>query len=599
MSLKTWSLVSLLSLFCLSSSLMASKQLTKQHRQRIAVALNYSRASFHRIRKNPIKRVLVEEQEKILNNLNLSQIDDAEVVKLYTSVLDEINRIQIADKERHVIKERFNRDFQRELLTTAMGLGAQVATLQYTSAVKTGASSWWDYRSLSWRRDNDALRVEKERMLTVVNKSSQFLDTFWKLTRKRNIPDRWLIRSNDLDELDVAMKEKNLETRLRILHRMERFMTCYPPYWYYIGRTEQMLGKTKQAAKTYQKMALLGNGHFRKDEMLAAGLTNLALIQEYSHDKHALATAKEALQQATTSWQANLVCAWILEKHGNKDQAEDTILRNIDLHLEEQQSRINLVALYYRTNNLPKLSAQLKQSKVVATLPMSLLIPCAAKLQQSQSLPAPVVKALSETLEASLGGRLGHNDFVVTAPPKWRLQTAGISLEIGKQEFSRSTIQQSKQQQQVRFSRVGQHIAIKKENGNISLSLLLQYPATPPIRIHLQERPSNTITRLALNHSFQIKSIDVEELPQQKVAHTKKEMQLTGTTTHKKTLVKVQTYKPTSPKVFTISLQGKTTQEKVTVPPAPQTEFSPPKTSPKTIFPSEHFLPHFRPARRR
>ena len=35
-----------------------------------AVALNYCRASFHRIQRTPSKRVLIEEQEKILNNLN-------------------------------------------------------------------------------------------------------------------------------------------------------------------------------------------------------------------------------------------------------------------------------------------------------------------------------------------------------------------------------------------------------------------------------------------------------------------------------------------------------------------------------------------------
>ncbi len=592
-------LIIVITLLCCNAPLFGEEKLTKQQRQRIAVALNYSRASFHRIRKNPTKRVLLEEQEQILNNLNLSQIDDAEVVKLYTSVLDEISRVQIAEKERRVIKERFNRDIQEEVVTSAMSIGAQVATFQYANAVTTGANSWWDYRSLSWKRDNDTFRIEKERMLNVVSKSSHFLDTFWKLTRKRNIPDNWLVRSNDLDELDKALAERNLETRLRILHRMERFMGCYPPYWYYIGRAEQMLGKTKEAAITYEKMAALGDGHFRKDEMLAAGLTNLALIQDYSGDKRAVATAKSALLQATTSWQANLVCAWILEKHDDASQAEDTILRNLDLHLEQRHSKTNLVALYYRTDQIKKMSQQLKQSNVVAILPMSLLIPCAAKLQQSQTLSAPVVQKLAGSLQISTGGRLGRGDLVVTAPADWQLQTAGITLNIGKQKLSRSTIQQTSKQQQVRFSHVGKLIAQQKGNGNNPLSLTIQYPATPPIRVYLQQRSTNSIKRLAINNSYQIASIDVEELPQT-IVTKKQQMLLTSTPHQNKTMVQVQTYKPTTPKVMTISLNGKRQPTATPVPPAPAPlpSIEVPNRK-KNRFPPEHFLPNFRPASRR
>ena len=79
----------------------AQKQ-AKIERDRIAtaVALNYCKAAFHRIRKNPSKQVMHQEQTEILNNLNLSGIADREVIQLYTAVVDEIHLIQIAEKER-------------------------------------------------------------------------------------------------------------------------------------------------------------------------------------------------------------------------------------------------------------------------------------------------------------------------------------------------------------------------------------------------------------------------------------------------------------------------------------------------------------------
>src|SRR5262249_18711450 len=76
-----------------------TKPVDEESRRAAAVALNYSRAALHHIRQNPSKRVLYEEQEKILNHLNLNGVADEEVLKLYSGVLDEISQIQIADRE--------------------------------------------------------------------------------------------------------------------------------------------------------------------------------------------------------------------------------------------------------------------------------------------------------------------------------------------------------------------------------------------------------------------------------------------------------------------------------------------------------------------
>jgi hypothetical protein len=116
--------------------------------RRAAVALNDSRASFHRIRRNPSVRVLWEEQDKILNHINLNGIADQDVVKLYGSVLDEIAQVQLVDREL------------------------------------------------------DVWRVDKELLARLVEKSAKFLDISWKTARERQIPDRWLVRDDDLAVVD-------------------------------------------------------------------------------------------------------------------------------------------------------------------------------------------------------------------------------------------------------------------------------------------------------------------------------------------------------------------------------------------------------------
>ena len=121
--------------------------------------------------------------------------------------------------------------------------------------------------------------------------------------------------------------------RLRVLKRMQGFMECYPPYWYYLARTQQGLGQLFAAAETYEKLVALGDGHFRKDEMLAAGLANLAVIREYLQQRDAVNVAATALTYSPEAWEVNLMCARVLERHGKINEAEDAILRNLDVDL--------------------------------------------------------------------------------------------------------------------------------------------------------------------------------------------------------------------------------------------------------------------------
>ena len=138
-------------------------------RANAAIALNYSLAAFHRIRRNPSVRVLMEEQDKILNHLNLNGVADEEVIKLYSAVLDEIAQIQLGEREKELLREKYRRQFQRDVTLGVLSLGAQVATAQYASAVRTGATSWWDFRSQTQSRELDVWKVDKDRATRLVS----------------------------------------------------------------------------------------------------------------------------------------------------------------------------------------------------------------------------------------------------------------------------------------------------------------------------------------------------------------------------------------------------------------------------------------------
>ena len=457
-------------------------------RRSTAVTLNYCRALFYRIQKSPTVRVLVEEQEKILNNLDLNSIADQDVVKLYTGVLVEISEVRMSDRERHVLNEKYRTGLGTLLTGDAFDFGTQVASAQYLSAIRTGARSWWDYRNSATVLDADIFHADQKRLMTVTEKTGQFLDTFWKLARDRKIPDRWLIRNQDLSRLDTAMQERDLTVRLRVLRRMRDFMECYPPYWYYLGRTHQALGQFNAAVTTYEKLVCLGQGHFRKDEMLAAGLANQAVIEEYLHHPCAAKTALKALGYSTDVWEANLMCAHVLAQHGKLAEAEDAVLRNLDVDLERVQSTAALVSLYARQGRVGKLRSCLATPELVRAVPMPFLIRAAAVLGP-QRLPEAIVAHWGSSLAARYELTYGPDDFVLVTTPLWNLQTSEMSLVVGDEAFRQSTIALSPGQSEVRFGRIGDvgHPLYASSNPPPAV-LIVKYPDAPIVRLRFEPR---------------------------------------------------------------------------------------------------------------
>jgi len=455
--------------------------------RRTAVALNYCRSSFYRIGRNPTKSVLVEEKRKILNNLNLTSIQDEEVVSLYSSVLDEIGSIHIAEREKHVVDAGFGKSWQSLASFTAFGILTDATELNYASMVRRGATSWWDYRGMQVNHDMELWKVEKSRMTAIQTKSSNFLDASWRLARKRNIPDRWLVRDTDLERLETALQEPDPEVRLRLLARMEPFMECYPPYWYYTGRTQQRTGKFIDAEKTYSRLADLGDGHFRRDEMLAASMANLASIRDFLKMADADIAAEKALRYTTDSWEVNLTAAMVLLRHGEIAMAEDAVLRNLDADLEADQSKVALLAVYAKEGDPAKILARLDDAGTVARTPIPVLLRCASALK-GQTLPRPA----AERLQASLHGYFGRDDFVLVADPAWEFRSAQFAVD--ESSFARPTLHATERAVTVQFRRAS---ATPMPTNVDEFAVLLKYADDYEVKLTMRRDGTADVTPTA------------------------------------------------------------------------------------------------------
>lgn len=457
-----------------------------------AIALNYCRASFYRIKKSGTKEVMFEEREKILNNLNLNGIGDEKVVKLYSAVLDEIGQVEIAEKEREYFKNKHKYHARQKVATNALALTTDVLTLQFGSAIRNGANSWWDYRNVEAQKDLDVWKVDKERMEAVISRSTLFLDTFWKLAQEKQIPDDWLIRDDDLETLDQAMQEQNPRVRLRILKRLERFMSHYPPYWYYVARTQQAQGQLFAASHTYTELANLGDGYFRRDDMLASGTANLAGIRDYLGQPDAAKMALKSQTYSSDVWEANLLCSRILQKYQQHDEAEEAILRNLDVDLETNQSSVALLSLYYATNDKTKMMAQLNQPKIVQAVPVPTLIQCAMFLG-AERMPPVAASQIASSLYVYPQLHFGADDLVIASTGNWHLHMSNAELIMANKTYTRPRLAAGNNEVQARFERVAE-FGNPFGTMNVAYSqprLRLKYPDGSSLELKLSSAPQD------------------------------------------------------------------------------------------------------------
>jgi hypothetical protein len=294
---------------------------------------------------------------------------------------------------------------------------------------------------------------------------------------------------------------------------MEPFMEAYPPYWYYVARTQQALGNWRTASETYQELADLGRGHFRRDDMLASGLANRAAIEDYLGNGTAVAIAEDALRYSTEVWEANLLCARVLERHDRLAAAEDAILRNLDVGLETNHSRVFQLSLYYHSGQRGKLVKLLEDPQILAELPMSAVVRCAVLL--GPETPERVTRLVEQSIQGQARMTFGRDDFVLTASPAWQLHLAKATLLSGGVEVAQADVLFAKHAHQLRFPAPQDWGTPLAAAGSRDVALHLTYPDQSTIRISFgqpADTPASERTNslVSTTHSMRVSAIDVD-----------------------------------------------------------------------------------------
>jgi len=316
-------------------------QVKAQAQLQVLQSLNLIAVSLTHIMNYNDKVVLDQEYNTIINNLNLSNIPDADIITLLQELMDLLTSSKIKDHEREYLLSRFDKNVQTELknrvkstiFDTTLVLNPYAGIL---SAVLSTGSFYFNYRSqldtYAKEKEEGKWAIEAKTMEGLNSFYKKLLKYSWDLMRRYNLPDEWRLNEKQLSDYTDILKEPDLARRYRKLERIENSFEKFPPYWYYRGQAAQEISKNEEALHCFNQFQKIHQGILRKDPYAASVAMCKTMLTVEQADSAMLKSDLELIlaNSDDSDWGNILFAALQYARMGDADAAGKLILRNLD-----------------------------------------------------------------------------------------------------------------------------------------------------------------------------------------------------------------------------------------------------------------------------
>lgn len=335
------SIYTLISGSCVYAEEAKAKLSNEQTQLQVLECLNLIAVSLTHIMTYNDKVILDQEYNTIINNLNLSNIPDADIITLLQELMDLLTTSKINDRDREYLLSRFDKNVQTELKNRVKSriFDTDIVINPYTTiltAVLSTGSFYFNYRSqmdaYAKEKEEGKWAIEVKTMQGLNNFYKKLLKYSWELMRRYNLPDKWRLDEKQLSDYTNILKEPDLAKRYRKLERIESSFQKFPPYWYYRGQSAQEIGNNKEALRCFNQFQQIHQGILRKDPYAASvAMCKTMLIMEHA-DINTLKSDLELILSNSDDddWGNILFAALQYGRAGDADTAGKLILRNLD-----------------------------------------------------------------------------------------------------------------------------------------------------------------------------------------------------------------------------------------------------------------------------
>jgi len=313
----------------------------EQTKLQVLQSLNLVAVSLTHIMTYNDKVVLDQEYNTIINNLNLSNIPDADIITLLQELMDLLTSSKIQDHDREYILTRFDKNVQTELknrmrsriFDTELVLNPYMGILK--SVLYTG-SFYFNYRAqmdtYAKEKEEGKWAIEAKTMEGLNNFYKKLLKYSWELMRRYKLPDEWRLNEKQLRDYIDILKEPDLERRYRKLERIENSFREFPPYWYYRGQAAQELDDNDEALNCFNKFQQINQRILRKDPYAASVAMCKTMLKVEQSDFGLLKRDLDMVlaNSDDSDWGNILFVALQYARMGDTDTAGKLILQNLD-----------------------------------------------------------------------------------------------------------------------------------------------------------------------------------------------------------------------------------------------------------------------------
>ncbi|MBF0411792.1 MAG: hypothetical protein HQK70_03660 [Desulfamplus sp.] len=315
----------------------------EQTQLQVLQSLNLIAVSLTHIMTYNDKMVLDQEYNTIINNLNLSNIPDADIITLLQELMDLLTSSKIQEQEREHLLSRFDKNVQNELKNRVRSriLDTDLFINPYTtilSAVLSTGSFYFNYRAqmdaYAKEKDEGKWALEAKTMQGLNNFYKKLLKYSWELMRRYNFPDEWRLDEKQISDYTAILKEPELDLRYRKLERIENSFQKFPPYWYYRGQAAHEIGKNEEAFNCFNQFQQIHQGILRKDPYAAsvAMYKTMLKVEHAEADPNMIKRDLDLILSNSddADWGNILFAALQYARMGDSDTAGKLILRNLD-----------------------------------------------------------------------------------------------------------------------------------------------------------------------------------------------------------------------------------------------------------------------------
>jgi len=399
--------------------------LENKNAKNAAIALNHMHASLNKIVIYNDKIVLEEEYDNIINNINLTAIEDREIISVITNLMDTLTAFKLTEME----KEQFQREYEDKLensLTDALSVisaNGMNPIQMGTNLIVSAGGAYMNYHNQqkSAKKDLDKAKweLEKDSIVELNDIRKEFLVTYWEIMQRYDMPDKWRITEKQFTRFINILKEQNDKKKFRQLLRMKEELAVLPTFWYELSLIAHKNKDKEAELNAISEYEMLNDTILRHNTYYSLMLANKTSYMSHENQESEIEEELEKISIVDPlNPERKLFLAMSYHMIGDIDKAETLLNENIDDNFLPVVSKKLKLKLFIKDDNVDKyndtISELLEQQNLTAVESLSFLgeRPVSELITEIEE----EVKKINIIVEKSLYGK---DNLIITLPKKW------------------------------------------------------------------------------------------------------------------------------------------------------------------------------------